>query len=393
MFELPDNQKHTKWKILAIVSIALFLCGLAGASIWYFLFYLSPVENKDFVENVEVPIVVETKKSEIKKEEKIVTPEFSSTTIIMVGDIMLDRDVFDFIKKNNSDFDFPFAKIKTFLADADFRVGNLEGPITNNKSIIKAGDASDNGGNLRFTFSPSTTLPLSQNFDLLSLANNHITNFANDGVVQTKNYLTKAGINYFGDFYNQTELSFIYEVATDLKIAFVGFHQFYPGGLNNVLSEITKIKSEKLADVIIIFPHWGTEYLTTRPDGKQQELSSKFIDAGADLVVGSHPHVIEPIEMYKDKIIFYSLGNFIFDQYFSPETMQGLALKLNFIRKENKIEAKINLIPLAISRETQVSVMEDSSKKQKVLDSLAENANVIDSVEDQIRKGEINFTF
>jgi len=133
--------------------------------------------------------------------------------------------------------------------------------------------------------------------------------------------------------------------------------------------------------------------LRTRPDWKQQDLSSKFIDAGADLVIGSHPHVIEPIETYKDKFIFYSLGNFIFDQYFSPETMQGLALKINFVKKEEKIETKINLIPLAISRETQVSVMGDESKKQKVLDSLAGNSNVVDSVKEEIRNGEINFSF
>ncbi|EKE07043.1 MAG: hypothetical protein ACD_18C00207G0003 [uncultured bacterium] len=393
MFELADNQKNTKWKIWAIVSLALFLCTLSFAFVWYFLFYLSPSENKDFVENIEVPIVVETKKSEIKKEEKIVTPEFSSTTIIMVGDIMLDRDVYYYIKKNNSDFNFPFAKINTFLASADLRVGNLEGPITNNRSIIKAGDASDNGGNLRFTFSPQTTTTLAENFDLLSLANNHITNFANDGVVQTKNYLTKSGINYFGDFYNQTELSYIYEVSQKLKIAFVGFHQLYNGGLDNVLNEIKKIKTDKSADIIIVYPHWGTEYLTNRPDKKQQEIAYQFIDSGADIIIGSHPHVIQPIEIYKEKPIFYSLGNFVFDQYFSPETMQGLSLKFNFVKLEENIDVKINLIPLSISRETQVSVMEDENMKQKVLDGIAKNSKVADEVKEKIRNGEINFTF
>lgn len=391
MFELPHQQKHSKWRIWAMLSIVLFLFCLAGTLVWYFLFYLSPPEYKQEIVEIKTPVIVETPKHEIKKQEEIL-PEVSSTTIIMVGDIMLDRDVYYNIRKNNNDFSFPFAKIETFLSEADFRVGNLEGPITNNASIIKPGGAEENGGNLRFTFSPSTTMPLSENFDLLSLANNHITNFANDGVMQTKNYLQKAGINYFGDFYNDSDLSYIYEAASDLKIAFVGFHQFYSGGLDNVLDEIRKIKSEKLADIIIVYPHWGTEYLTTNPDRKQKELAHQFIDAGADLVIGSHPHVIEPIEIYNDKPIFYSLGNFIFDQYFSPETMQGLALKLNFVKKEDKIETKINLIPLAISRETQVSVMEDDSKKQKVLDAIANDSEVVDSMKEEIRKGEIEFS-
>ena len=392
MFELPDNQKNKKWKIFAIISIALFLVTFIFALLWYFLFYLSPPEPKNLVENIDVPVIAEVKNHEIKKEE-VVIPEFSSTTIIMVGDIMLDRDVYYFIRKNNNEFNFPFAKINTFLASADFRVGNLEGPITNNQSIIKAGGAEENGGNLRFTFSPKTTTTLSDNFDLLSLANNHITNFANDGVVQTKNYLKSAGINYFGDFYNQTELSYIYEVAEDLKIAFVGYHQFYSGGLENVLSEITKIKSEKLADIIIVFPHWGTEYLTTRPDGKQQELSKKFIDAGADLVIGSHPHVIEPIEMYKEKLIFYSLGNFVFDQYFSPETMQGLMLKLLVTKNEDNLKVDFELLPLQISRQTQVSLIDDQIVKNKVLDGIAKDSNVSEELKNKIRNGEINFTF
>jgi len=217
MFELSNQEKSSKWKIWAIVSIALFLCTLSFALLWYFLFYLSPPVEKNIVENVQaatIPVVAEVETMKLEEKKEIVYP---STSIMIVGDIMLDRDVFYRIKKNNNDFAFPFAKITDVLASVDFRVGNLEGPITNNRSIIKAGDAEDNGGNLRFTFSPNTTTSLANNFDLLSLANNHITNFGNDGVTQTKKYLGESGINYFGDFYNKEELSYIHTFANNVK--------------------------------------------------------------------------------------------------------------------------------------------------------------------------------
>ena len=114
MFELPQQHAHSKWRLWSIVSIVLFLCAFSGALVWYFLFYLSPPEHKDVVENITNPVIVETKKNEIKKEE-VITLEFSSTTIIMVGDIMLDRDVYSNIKKNKNDFnELAFAWIINF---------------------------------------------------------------------------------------------------------------------------------------------------------------------------------------------------------------------------------------------------------------------------------------
>ncbi|OIO18614.1 MAG: hypothetical protein AUJ23_03305 [Candidatus Magasanikbacteria bacterium CG1_02_32_51] len=394
MFELP-NQLNNKWKILAIISFILFLCAIVFSLLWYFLFYLEPASSKitivnaNYLTTLEVP-QVETKK--IEEPNKEIKKTITTTSIMFVGDIMLDRAVFYIIKKNNNDFSFPFAKITGFLASADFRIGNLEGPITNNKSIIKAGDANDNGGNLRFTFSPSASIPLAKNFDLLSLANNHTTNFANDGVMQTKKYLNDAGINYFGDFYNRDQLSYIYEVSTDLKIAIVGYHQFYNGGLDNVLSEIKRIKTEKLADLLIVYPHWGTEYLTLHPDSRQTKLAHQFVDAGADIIIGSHPHVVQPIEIYKDKPIFYSLGNFIFDQYFSKETKEGLLLNLSIEKDDENLKTKIYFLPINITINNQAELMEEKNKKQ-VLDTIAINSDVSEETKSGIKEGLLEFSF
>jgi len=158
------------------------------------------------------------------------------------------------------------------------------------------------------------------------------------------------------------------------------------------LSEIKRIKTEKLADLIIVYPHWGTEYLTSHPDKRQTDLAHQFIDSGADIIIGSHPHVIQPIEIYKEKPIFYSLGNFVFDQYFSKETMQGLMLKLDIVKKENKLETDISFLPINITIDNQAELMGEDSKKQ-VLDNFAKNSLVEDNIKNEIREGKINFSF
>jgi len=133
------------------------------------------------------------------------------------------------------------------------------------------------------------------------------------------------------------------------KISFLAFSQFGKGYLEaeNNSAGIAIISDEKLklgiekakseSDVVIVSFHFGDEY-RKEPNDYQKTISHKAIDYGADLVVGHHPHVVESIEKYKDHYIAYRLGNFIFDQYFSKETMEGMALK---VMVENKKITKV----------------------------------------------------
>jgi len=114
------------------------------------------------------------------------------------------------------------------------------------------------------------------------------------------------------------------EVA-GVKIAFVGYNEFYADTKEQILQEIVKTKQE--VDIVVVFCHWGVEYSKDYTQG-QQDLAHSFIDAGADLIIGLHPHVIEPMEEYNGKRVYYSLGNFIFDQYFSEDVRNGLGVKL-----------------------------------------------------------------
>lgn len=304
-----------------------------------------------------------------------------SVSLWIVGDIMLDRNVH---KKTQTvgqgDYNFPFGLFSTGTLQYDFRIANLEGPITNNKSIVSP-------NNLSFTFSPNYLEPLKNNFDIVNLGNNHTHNFGRNGLAQTHKYLDDFGIKYFGDPYNTTSsLSLIVE-KNNIKIGLVGFHQLIGYGFDDFLEEIKNLRSQ--VDYLIALPHWGIEYNDINPGQFQKTQARQIVDAGVDLIIGTHPHVIQPIEKYNDKLIFYSLGNFIFDQYFSPETMRGLTVNLILEKKDDKIISTLELLPIKLNLDYQPYFVQDQDK-QDILNFIANNSWVDESVREQIKLGIIN---
>ena len=264
-------------------------------------------------------------------------------SILAFGDMMLDRNVYLQTQKSE-DFNYPFLNIDSFLRDADIRMANLEGPITSFNSVA----IKDN--RMRFTISPDFLPALKSRFEILSLANNHIQDFGEEGYNQTKNFLNQSNIKYFGDFKNRPEnISAIIE-KNKIKIGFIGYHALDFKNLEEIVKEIENLKAK--TDFVIVFAHWGGEY-QTKPAISQKEGAKMFIDAGADFVLGSHPHAVQPNEEYKGKPIFYSLGNFIFDQYFSEATMEGLAIKILLEKSENEIKFSYNSFPIKISKTSQ----------------------------------------
>lgn len=284
-------------------------------------------------------------------------------TLLAFGDLMLDRNVFLKTQKAG-DFAFPFININLFLKGADFRLANLEGPITKFESVATR----DN--RMRFTFSLRFLEELKKRFDIFSLANNHTLDFGEDGLKQTKDFLAQEEIGFFGDFKNRKEsISKVIE-KNGIKIGFVGYHALVYKNLSEIIKEIQDIKNK--SDFVIVFSHWGDEYQVMF-SSSQQEEARMFIDAGADLILGSHPHVIQPIEIYKNKVIFYSLGNFIFDQYFSQETMEGLSVGILLEKSYNKIKASYSLFPFIISGKSQPKLA-GLEKRLEILSELSNNS-------------------
>jgi poly-gamma-glutamate synthesis protein (capsule biosynthesis protein) len=235
-------------------------------------------------------------------------------TFLFVGDIMLDREVREKIDKNG--FSYLLKNIKESFKGVDYIVGNLEGPIVKDAPKISK-------DSMLFAFNDDVVNFLRQyKFNILSLANNHTDNYNGKiGYDSTVSLLKKNNINPFGH-YSSCEMSYDY---SDGDNYFIGFNLV--GGDNGcselVLKAIETIKKENKNSFIVLYPHWGEEYKLVS-SSFQQRLAHKLIDKGADLIIGSHPHVVQEIELYKNKLIFYSLGNFIFDQYFSKDSQLGL---------------------------------------------------------------------
>lgn len=224
-----------------------------------------------------------------------------------------------------------------WLANQDLVVVNLEGPITDNPSV-SAGTIPGGDGNFVFTFDPSLASSLFDNhLRLVNLGNNHILNFGQAGLETTKQYLNGAGISYFGAPGGERS---IFKDIKGVKIGLVNYDQFIGDASVEAVAakaEIKKIKTQ--VDVVILYTHWGIEY-ENAPNVVIKNLAREFIDAGADLIIGSHPHVIQPSEEYNGKKIYYSLGNFVFDQYFSEQVRRGLGVivKINSVTKQLEFE-------------------------------------------------------
>lgn len=236
--------------------------------------------------------------------------------IIFVGDMFFDRHIRRAMYANGEDF--VFSCIGDFLKSADFAVGNLEGPVTENASVslVSAVGAPEN---YRFTFPTNVpSLLYKNNIHLVNLGNNHISNFGKNGVESTKKYLKEAGIKYFGGFYGDEP------VFREDELSFVSYNEF---GAENKEKIAEKIKKEKeKGQTVIVYAHWGEEYAPAPQ--RIKNTARLFAESGASLIIGSHPHVILQKEVIGNTTVYYSLGNFIFDQYWNKEVSTGLALEV-----------------------------------------------------------------
>ena len=246
------------------------------------------------------------------------TPVRDTVTIALVGDILPAGRVAEAMRREGADY--PFRMAKPLLESADLAVGNLETPFTTrgvpaeNKQYV-------------FKASPDHVAALREaGFDVLSLANNHILDQGLEGLEDTIAHLQEAGLAYMGAGQNEREA---YAPAmlerNGITVALIGLSRVVPevswkaGPKHPGVAEaydttraIAAIReADEKADVVVVYMHWGLER-KDHPEPYQREMGRAFIDAGADLVVGCHPHVLQGFEPYKDRWIAYSLGNFVF---------------------------------------------------------------------------------
>lgn len=313
-----------KSRTYSVVGVVIVLC-------FGIYLYNSFLQNND-------SYTLPTASSQTDKDVSKIDTEIQPFSILFLGDAMFDRWVRDYMNTPaGADI---FKNLRADITNADLTVLNLEGPITESASV-----ASYN--NLRFTFPTTTATLLRDNgIDVVSLANNHSHNFGRVGLAQTRSFLDAAGVAYFGDAYNTTStLSYVYK-KNDVEIAFVGYHAFENPDLEAVLAEIRTHKS--LGRTVVFFPHWGNEY-QKKAGVFQRDAAQQVVDAGADIIIGAHPHVVQNIEVIKSTPVIYSLGNFIFDQWFSKDVQEELAVKV-WIDPSSNMITSLELIPLVRTR-------------------------------------------
>lgn len=253
-------------------------------------------------------------------------------TFTLGGDTMFDRYI-DYSFREEKIFDVMKNLGERFFWGTDISMVNLEGPIS-----ATAITPDNTANNLIFNFPPKTPDVLKWlHINAVSLANNHTNNAGAAWLKNTQKVLGEKNITYIGQ---QSELN------DDSVKRFQSGNQKISVITINLLETDDKLvpiiqKEKQDGNFVLIFPHWGNEYEKTHSQN-QQNTAHGWIDAGADLIIGSHPHVVQDAEIYQGKVIFYSLGNLLFDQTFSSETQQGLVIAGKI--KNNQLE-KIVILP------------------------------------------------
>ncbi len=297
-------------------------------------------------------------------------------TLLFVGDVMLARGV-ERKMMAKGDWTYPFLKIAETLRAADLVFGNLECPV------------SDTGRNLHHLYSLRADPKALEGvkvagFRVLSVANNHIDDWDRPALVDTLARLRAAGILPVGAGADDleahhpvivnlegTKLAFLAYVGIEPKDASAGPHRPGVAWLDPDRAAADIRLARNLADLVIVSLHWGVEY-STRPTRDQVKLAHDLVDTGADLVVGAHPHVVQPVEQYHDRWIAYSLGNFIFDQK-NPATHRGLMLKATL---RDKQIAEVTSIPTSIDGALQATIAPPKEPASRS-ESLAQKTKVV----------------
>jgi poly-gamma-glutamate synthesis protein (capsule biosynthesis protein) len=253
-----------------------------------------------------------------------------TVSVVVVGDIMLEGGPLRAMQRGQD----PFASFAPLLKSADVRVGNLE------CVVASTGSAEPDKPNT-FRVPPSTLKFVRRHFDAVGLANNHSGDFGPQAFTQMLGLLDRAGLGYYGGGLNLAAAHTPWVVERHgVRIAFLGYNEFQPRNFEadhdragiawsedaQVVRDIKLARTQWRADVVIPIMHWGWE--EAKANVRQRALARTMIDAGADAVIGGHPHQVQDTDVYKGKPIFYSLGNFVFEGFSDKVNNLGWALRM-----------------------------------------------------------------
>lgn len=358
-------------KIIIILIISLLI--ILGYGFWN-----TQKEEKQPVVSQEI-LEPEEKDEE---EEEIPEPPKEDINIkfTAIGDIMCHNtqynDAYD-SKTGSYDFSYVFSDIKTYIDSADIAIGNLETTFA----------GKDKGYSSYPQFNTPEQLAMNLKnlgIDVVSTANNHCMDSRYTGLVSTLNYLDEAGISHTGTNRSIDEQnSILVKDVKGIKIAFLSF-TYGTNGIpvpqdksyavnfidKNLILEQIKLAKEQSPDLICVSMHWGIEY-QTKQNSEQEDMANFLFQNGVNIILGSHPHVLQPMEKRDEGFVIYSLGNFMSGQT-KPNTRDSIILNLDITKNGETGKVEINnvdYVPIYMSKHSNVS-----KQRYKILDIRQNNS-------------------
>ncbi|MEZ4300733.1 MAG: CapA family protein [Polyangiaceae bacterium] len=266
----------------------------------------------------------------------------------------------------NDDFSVPFAGVVSVLSKDDLTIANLEGPLSHAKPAV--------GNTFVFNGKPEYAAVLAQgSVELVNLANNHNGDFGADGAKQTREAVEKVGVGAFGN--GRVDI----REVKGVEIVNIGYLGGPKGTRARVVADV--LKHKKPGNLVLVSFHWGVEGLNV-PTDDQRTMAHAVIDAGADLVLGHHPHVLQGIETYKGKHIVYSLGNFVFGGHSNPADKDSMIYQEVFSVEDGApVPVESHVLPVRISSATSHNdfkpVLLDGADKERVLGRVKEYSDLL----------------
>ncbi|MBO8158641.1 MAG: CapA family protein [Thermosyntropha sp.] len=241
-------------------------------------------------------------------------------------------------------FDFFFREVEDLINEGDYTSVCFESPVAGSDAGYTGYPLFNSPDEIIYTFKKS-------GYDLIVTANNHIMDRGYKGALRTMEVIEKAGLDFVGTYKSREDSEkFLIKDIKGVKVGYIAYsystngipvpeeHAYFFNYIeeDKILSDIEKLRPK--VDVLILVLHWGVEY-STKPTEEQRIMARKFLEKGADVILGSHPHVIQPMEVInidgRDKVIFYSMGNFISHQR-GIERNSGIVVKLKFTKDMEK---------------------------------------------------------
>ena len=323
-----------------------------------FVLLLVVLINIKLKETPEAPLVLETPPIEVERIETI--------SMISIGDLMYHSTQIIPVTSHPSGFDFhdSMGLTKPYFEKADITIGNYETTSTKTRPYT---------GYPRFnTQVESLDAIKDAGFDILSTINNHTLDSGKQGVIDTYNAIQERGMIPLGTKLDKETQSLKVIEKKGISVGFLAYtygyngldvlltpeeHTYMVSPMNETLME-EEIKSSQDNDLTVVMVHWGNEY-NKKPSKQQRDLAHKMVEWGADVILGSHPHVVQEHEMIEEAFVIYSMGNYVSDQRLETlnniDTERGLMIEFTFEKNFTTNKTKINNIeyhPLWVNKYT-----------------------------------------